>query len=436
MDGFKRPSRPARPTPSQGGAPPQPATRPTPGVVQPTIVAERIAGPTIAPGDLPPVDLAIDQHGGSLEPKAGRKKRLITRILLACIGVVVLVLVGGYMWYTQQLTAVDVNDDTVQRIEVKEGVSFGYIAERLEERGIIRSGFAFELYATLQGKRDAIKAGTCNLTPAESASAILAKLTEGCHDFKSITFYPGGTIEKPLFKPAGSTVSQELYVKNILAVAGYSDAQIAEALAADYSGPLFADKPKRTTLEGYIFGETYYVATDATAQEVLQATFDQMYKVVQQNDLVAKFAVQKLDLYQGITLASIVQKELNCEDKPTPERKDTCYGYQQKIASVFLNRLKVQMPLGSDSTFIYAADMLGKPATSSIDSPYNTYKHAGLPPGPIASPGELALRAVANPATTDYLYFVAGDDGLIHFARTQAEHEQNTRNYCHTACAY
>lgn len=434
MDGFKRPTRPSRPeTPSDVSRAKQPDSTPLVSQPESSDGAAKPVQPT-EQATLPPVDIGDQRASNGLSAK--KPKRISAKAIVGIVIGLLALLALVYVWYTHQLTPVDGNDDAVQRVEILDGASFDYVSTRLEERGLIRSKVAFEIFAALQGKRNAVKAGTCDLRPSESAAEILAKVTKGCHDFKSLTFYPGGTIEKPLFKPVGSTVSQNLYVKYILKKSGYSDVAIDRALAANYDSPLFAGKPNDTTLEGYIFGETYYVATDATPETVLKETFAEMYRVVQQNDLIAKYKARNLNLYEGITLASIVQKELNCEDKPTKERKDTCYGYQRKIASVFYNRLAIKMPLGSDSTFIYAADMQGVPATSKIDSDYNTYKNVGLPPGPIASPGELALRAAANPESTDYLYFVAGDDGLIYFSRTQKEHEQNTRDHCQKACAY
>lgn len=388
----------------------------------------------------PPIDLHPPEITDTAPERVLKKKRSRMSKLLIALGILVAVIIllaaAAYTWYFTMTLAPNPSDDKIVSFEVKPDTSLGTIATQLKERGLIKDTFAFTVYARTSGRQNAIQTGTCNLSPAETVREIMDKLTAGCHDFKSVTFYPGATIEKPTFKPEGSTISLDLYIKNMLRKAGYTDAQITEALSAEYTGPLFAGKPANTTLEGYIFGETYHVSTSATAREVIQESLDQLYKIVQQNDLTGKYQSKGLTLYQGITLSSIVQRELNCEDKPTKERKDRCHAYQKTIASVFYNRLKINMPLGSDSTFIYAADMLGVPATSRIDSPYNTYRVAGLPPGPIGSPGELALDAVANPDTTDYLYFVAGDDGLIYFSRTQAEHEANTAKHCRVLCAY
>ena len=129
-----------------------------------------------------------------------------------------------------------------------------------------------------------------------------------------------------------------------------------------------------------------------------------------------------MSLYQGITLASIIQREVNAE------------GDQRQVAQVFLLRLKDDISLGSDVTYQYIADKTGVPRDPGLDSPYNTRVVKGLPPGPISAPGRLALDAVANPATGDYKFFLSGDDDKTYFGRTQAEHEKNIADHCKMKC--
>ena len=425
MDGFKRPKRTA-PTPPTRRVTAVPAISQRP---QPALESEQQPATALSEEPLP----------RDAAPVARTYSRLRQRGWFFWIGgliVAALFILGtGGIWYQQQLQPVDPADDSKVRFEVKEGTSFARVSSQLSERGLIRSQFAFDLYARLNDKHN-IQASTCNLKKSESTAEILDHLTKGCHDFVSVTFYPGATIEKPLYKSPSATIDQEkMYIKGVLLSAGYSQADIEAALKKSYGGSLFADKPPGTSLEGYVFGETYYVDKSATAAEVLQETFTQMESVVERNDLVSKFKAQGLTLYQGITMASIVQRELNCEGKPTEERKNRCYGYQQSIAQVFLKRYKEGISLGSDVTFIYAADKMGVTPTVDLESPYNTRNRVGLPPGPIASPGELALQAVANPSNTDYLFFIAGDDGLIYFANDVAGHEANIKNHCQVLCS-
>ena len=142
---------------------------------------------------------------------------------------------------------------------------------------------------------------------------------------------------------------------------------------------------------------------------------------MEKNNLKEGFKKQGLTLYKGITLASIVQREVLAPDQP-------------QVAQVFYSRLKQGMNLGSDVTYHYAADKQGVARDFNLESPYNTRKYKGLPPGPISAPGLSALRATANPALGDYLFFVSGDDEKTYFARTNAEHDKNVSQYCHTKC--
>lgn len=424
MDGFKQPPRP--------GVPPEPSEEPVSSVE----TSAPISSPTTPETSSHKLELASSNASTSEVASASSKRRKwLLKVIVAILIMLLLASIGAFVWYYKQLAPVDADSDTKQQFVITDGESFSDIASRLKEHNLIRNPLAFDIAARMSGERTGIKAGTCSLTPAMPSRDILEKLIGGCHDFKSITFYPGATIEKPFYKSPSATLSQTMYVKYMLEKAGFDSAEIERGLSMQYDNPLFAGKPRGTTLEGYIYGETYYVATDASVESVLQTAFDEMYKVVKSQNLPAAYKKQGLEtLYDGITMASIVQRELNCEDKPTPERKDRCYQYQRKIAQVLLKRLDEGIPLGADVTFIYAADMAGKQPTIGFKSPYNTRIHAGLPPGPIGSPGKLALKAVADPSDTDYLYFVAGDDGLIHFAKTQAEHDKNTHEYCQKLC--
>lgn len=441
MDGFKRPQKPNGVLPkvqidghiSRVSAPVKPAPARPQSPPKPT---PQKPAPQEEPAPWTPPDDADKPLKPATEtPRRTKKSKLWINILAVLLGMALVFGAIWFLWYQEQLKPVDPGDTSTKDVVIVDGATFAYIADSLEKKGLIRSAYALDMYALLNGKRNAIQQGTCKVSPSESAAEILDKLTSGCHDFTTVMFYPGATIEKPLYKPPSASVNQDkMYIKGVLQRAGYKDDEIEAALAKRYTGPLFADKPAGTSLEGYIFGETYHVPVGSTAEQVLQTSFDQMYKEISERNLVDKFKAQKLNLYQAITLASIVQRELNCEDKPTAERKERCHNYQKTIAQVFLKRLEMGTSLGSDVTFIYAADMKGVAPTVNLDSLYNTRIHPGLPPGPIASPGILALDAVGNPSDTDYLFFIAGDDGLIYFAKDDAGHQRNIKNHCQKLC--
>lgn len=372
-----------------------------------------------------PRDSSLSKNSLAIDRLLKRRRRMMIMLLvvLGCIAACV----GAGVAYRVLLEPVDSNDTSPQKIVIESGESFADVAQSLQVHTLIRNPLVFEIMARLSGKHNSVKAGTCTLTRAESAEQILDKITSGCHDFKSITFYPGATLYRSLSKPTSMDVS------DVLLAAGYSQTEIDTALAASYttsSTNLFADKPASADLEGYVYGDTYYVDVDATAQEVLQTAFDQMAQVIKDGDYVDKFRAQGLNLYEGITLASIVQRELSCTSGSTG-----CFNNQAMVAQVFYSRLSSSMTLGSDVTFYYAADKLGVAPSTTVDSLYNTRIHSGLPPGPIATPGLHALNAVANPASTNYLFFIAGDDGNVYFAHTDAEHQANVAKYCQKLCS-
>ena len=428
MDGFKRQngqqfnSRPNnnRQVPPLGAVP-----RPAPRAIDPNQPMGQKA------------NISLNSDHDTTSQKVSKKKRRLRRwmiILIAIMMFLAAVFAALFKWYEMQLKPVSSDNNKVS-VTVEDGSSVSVVANTLASKNLIRNRLAFEVYVRLNNK-NSIKAGTCMIAPSESVADIVNRMNNGCHDFKTITFYPGGTLESSKYKASQSSDGvDKTSVRYILRQAGYSDDEISNAFKAKYDSPLFADRPSGSSLEGYVFGETYQFTGDATAKDVLQTVFDHMYKVVQKNDLVNKFKAQGLTLYQGLTMASIVERELGCEDKPTVERKNRCYQYQRGIAQVFITRYKKKMQLGSDVTFIYAADKAGVKPKVDIDSPYNTRKHTGLPPTPIATPGELSLKAVADPAPGDNLFFIAGDDGLIYFAKTDEEHKNNIDKYCQKLCS-
>ena len=211
---------------------------------------------------------------------------------------------------------------------------------------------------------------------------------------------------------------------------GYSATEVKQALTANYDFDFLKGRPQDATLEGYLYGETHEFYKDTSAKEVIETFLKGMEQVITENNLEKRYADQGLTLYEGITLASIVQKESSADDMPT-------------VAQVFYTRLAYGMFLGSDVTVSYAIDVVDpnrqvytdNAAALSIDSCYNTRKHAGLPCGPISNPGLSALIAVAEPSDTSYLYFLTGDDGLMYYSYTEDEHLQNAAAHCQDLCA-
>ena len=386
--------RPPRRTPSQPIRPPMAPVEPSKApkvTVQESVVPQETTTP--AP-------LSIQQV-----KKPRRKKIAVALLILFGIGVAVIVSVGA--WYYQQLQPVsDSVTASSKKVTIAPGSGVQTIAESLKREGLIRSDVAFDWYLRLN-RGAPLQAGSYALSTNMTVPEVVTALRNGKTETLTVTFLPGATVADN---------------KKVLKTAGFSDETINAAFAKQYDHPVFQSKPASADLEGYVYGETYQFPADVTVETILRRTFDELYRVVQQEKLVEAYTAEDLSLYQGIILASIIQREV-----PTA-------GDQKQVAQVFLSRMKEEMNLGSDVTYQYIADKTGVPRDPSLDSPYNTRRYSGLPPGPIAAPGKSALLSVAHPAQGNYLFFLSGDDDKTYFARTQAEHEKNIVDHCKMKC--
>lgn len=388
----------------------RPSTAPTPTEPHPTPSASAASTPT--PGSLPPVTTQPSR-------KAKRKKSLLRWIVLAIIALIILAATISVVWYMRAQRPVKVGVAEKVNLTIESGMTPDQIGQSLKQSDLIRSELAFSIYTRLHGVRGNLQAGDYRLAPTESLQSIVDQLQKGQSAEFTITFYPGAT----LYDPTDIADSKRTDVYTMLRRAGYGDGEVRAALEKSYDHPVFATKPRSASLEGYVYGDTYKFNTGVSAEDVLVRTFDELHKQIAERDLVAKLKQKKMTLYEGIILASIIEREVSgrIED-------------QKQVSQIFHLRLKEGISLGADATFMYAAQQKNVEPSINFDSPYNTRKVAGLPPGPISSPNITALEAAAEPAEGDYLYFVSGDDGTTHFAHTLAEHEENTRKYCTNLC--
>lgn len=405
MDEFRRRplNRVVRP---QASAPsvPNPVSNPSaPTSVQVPAPTQPVATTPVAPQPIQ------DTPGPSpLKPKKKSWKKIALWSALGLLLVIVLTAGAIFLWYNAQLSPVDASNKDKKLVTIESGSTPTAIANTLEDGGLIKSSTAFLWYTRIDGTQNSLQAGTYRLSPSESTPEIVEHLSSGKVDTFSLTFLPGATLAEN---------------RKVLIGAGYTEEEVDAALSKSYDSPLFAGKPADADLEGYIYGETYSFGTDTSVEAILEHVFEEFYSVVEENDLVAQYEAQGLSLFEGITLASIVQREASPKGDDMPQ-----------IAQVFYSRLELGMPLGSDVTYQYIADKTGVPRDPNLDSPYNTRKYAGLPPGPISSPGEKALVAVAQPAEGDYLFFLSGDDDVTYYARTLDGHNANIKNHCQEKC--
>jgi len=374
--------------------------KPPPKKLTPRFISEPQPknAPIITPRPLPPKN----QSNG---------RRWNWKWIAAVGGAVLIIAVTAFIsWYAWALQPLDAYSTDKIRITVATGDSSSAIARTLKEHGVVRSATAFRLHAEINGAKNNLKAGGYIVSPAQSISDIINHLVSGQTDELTVTIPPGVTLKG---------------IREKLLEYGYSDSEITGALDATYDSPLLDDKPAGASLEGYIFPETFKVDPNDRLQALFKRSFDELYARLQSDGMIDKFKSRGLNLHQAMTLASIVQKEVS---NPVDQRQ---------VAQVFYKRLGMDVTLGSDVTFIYAANQLGIEPSINLDSPYNTRKYTGLPPGPIANMNYTAIQAIADPAPGDYLYFVAGDRddaGKTFYSRTEEEHLQNVADHCHELC--
>lgn len=331
-------------------------------------------------------------------------------IILAAVGVVLVVgiTVVVRQVYFANLKPVNSANHTVQSVVIEPGSTVDEIGKQLEDAGLIRSAWAFKLYVSSKEARSDLQAGTYSFYPAQSVAEIVALLTHGKIATDLITILPGQRLDQ---------------IRATLLAYGFSEADIAAALdPVNHRGnPALVDKPAGASLEGYLYPESFQKTSNTTALVIVDQALDQMEKRLTP-ELRQAFAAQGLSTYQGIIVASIVEKEVANEAD------------RAQVAQVYLERLRIGMRLEADPTAHYGAFLAGVAPTVTFDSPYNTYLHDGLPPTPISNVSGGSLEAVAHPAGTEWLYFVAGDDGVTHFSKTLAEHEAATQQFCTKLC--
>jgi UPF0755 protein len=313
------------------------------------------------------------------------------------------------------MAAVDPNDATTQVVTVAQGETANDIGSQLQQRGLVRSSLAFRLAADQAGVGSSLAAGDYELSKSMSTPEIIQVLAKG-------------EVKRGLVATIPEGWRSEQIADRLEATGFAPRTDFLQAVASPPSVPGFdtLPQPLPPRLEGYLFPETYEVpqpVSGSKAAELMLRMFTQRV-----GDAFRAPSESKLTPHQVIILASIVEREAK-----VPNERAT-------IASVYFNRLAADMPLQADPTVQYAVATRDGPAAVAynywrgltpddlqVESPYNTYLHTGLPPGPICSPGEASIRAVLQPARTDYLYFVATTDGSgTHlFARTLDEHNAN-----------
>ena len=306
------------------------------------------------------------------------------------------------------LSPVDISNENYIKYEVKSGSSSRQVASDLQEKGLIKSAFVFSIYSKYKNYDTKLKAGVYLLSPSMSTEEILAKIAGGKSENldKKVTIPEGFNLQQ---------IAEILEAKGIVTADAFIDAATVKNFQQKYE--FLKELPPERSLEGFLFPDTYYFQQGKAPEYYIEIFLDRFTQIYFKNNrLDEKQKLIDMTTYDIVTLASIIEAEAKLdEERPI-------------ISGVFHNRLNIGMPLQSCATVEYALGEHKKVLTLKdleIESPYNTYKYLGLPPGPICSPGLSSLKAAVNPAGVDYLYFVAKGDGSHLFAKTLAEHINN-----------
>jgi UPF0755 protein len=301
------------------------------------------------------------------------------------------------------------SDQNATFVDIAPGTGTQAMAEQLERAGVLRSRFAFDLLRAIEGGK--LIAGEYRFNHPASAAEVYARITRGDVYTISLTIPEGYNI---------FDIAQAVQAAGLGSRDGFLKA------ARTQTGLIKDLSPHAPSLEGYLFPDTYRFARHVPPVEILAAMVKRFRQVALSISLIST-AEPSPSLQKKVILASLIEKEV-----AQPSERPL-------VAGVFENRLAQNMPLQTDPSVIYAALLedhyRGTIYASDLksDSPYNTYRHTGLPPGPICNPGVAALKAAMAPAATDYLYFVSDAQGHSRFSATLKEHGQQVQAYRHAA---
>ncbi len=336
----------------------------------------------------------------------------VKRVIIPFTIILILALTGSMFWLRRELQAPKLHSQSEQYIAIPKGSTPDQIINNLESLGVIRHGWLLKLYVRVTGSGQRLKAGEYRFPSPISPLSVLKKLEEGEQRLSRLTVIEGWT---------------RWDIAALLARIPELKLQSAEealALFDDTSAIRDLD-PEAKNLEGYLYPDTYSFQPDATPRQVVETMVKRFRQVW--GDLSSKHTPPPgLSPRQVVTVASLIETEAKLSDE------------RAVVASVIYNRLRRDIPLGIDSTVIYASKAAGKwrnngkvyQSDLDRDSPYNTRKVRGLPPGPIASAGQNSLEAALKPAQTDYIYYVrepSRNDGAHNFYSNEADFQRGVQ---------
>lgn len=293
-------------------------------------------------------------------------------------------------------------------VNIPHEATAGQVGNILKQKDVIKSPLAFRFYARYRGLDGKIKAGEYRIPNSLSTPRVLNELVDGRLAVQTVTIPEGFTTEQ---------VAELLVEKGLV-----NRDRFFSVLAGDSFPYSFLDQlpSGNTRLEGYLFPDTYQFTRGSGEKAIIDRMLGRFEKEIEELNYAGKAAQLGLTLHQAVTIASMIEREAKADQE------------RPVISGVIFNRLKYSMPLQIDATVQYALHDHREKIyyhDLEVDSPYNTYRVTGLPPGPIALPGRASLLAAVNPAITDYLYYVVKPDGTHAFSASLAEHNLNREKY-------
>ncbi len=319
------------------------------------------------------------------------------------------------LWLARAVSPVDAGSATRTTVTIESGWPLARIADTLEERGLLRSSFAFTRLVKREDLDASLQAGDYVLSPSMSAAEIAESLTSGKSDEEKITV------------PEGFTVAQ---IDALLAERGFGEpGDILDcAFTCDFSS--FEFLPTRnfgseeagygSKLEGYLFPDTYFVARENYVPKFFLERMLSAFRTRVVTGLADDIAASGRELHELVTMASLVERETRTDDE------------RAVVSGIIWKRFDAGMGLDIDATVRYVTRNVSDPITRTeleTDSPYNTRRYRGLPPGAIANAGIDSVRAALHPETSPYWYYLHGTDGQIRYAETNDAHNENKARY-------
>ncbi|ALM09708.1 MAG: UPF0755 protein [Candidatus Peribacter riflensis] len=328
------------------------------------------------------------------------------KLLLLVLGLSIV----AYAWYLHELSPL--GGTRAVRVKVESGMSVAQVGSLLHEKGVIRSVRAFKVYVKLHAAEAGLQAGSFIFRPDMSVDEIVEVLRSGKSEEVALTIPEGWTVTDIDALLASQGLAESGAVLDCIKRCDFS--------TFDFLPNVSGGAPRGGTLEGYLFPETYFVSEVEFVPKFFLERLLGTFRARVVNDLMAEITASGHSLHEIVTMASLIEAET---------RTDT---ERPIVAGILWKRLEAGMPLGVDATVRYITEKPTEPITQSdleVKSPYNTRKFKGLPPGPIESPGMTSILAALKPQESPYWFYLHDSKGLIHYASTNDEHNENKRRY-------